>query len=75
MLDEITIITQRIFSYLSSQIDVNLGFSSINVKPFLDKENKKITIVITDLAGGLQSYYESVLTKGKRGKRTENQEE
>jgi len=48
-----------IFHYFSKKLNVYLAFDPVNVKPFLDKEGGKITVIITDLASNLKSYYES----------------
>lgn len=48
---------KEVFSYLSDSLKADFKFSAVNVKPFFDRENKKVTLVITDLARSLGSYY------------------
>ncbi|KKP87406.1 MAG: hypothetical protein UR90_C0006G0009 [Parcubacteria group bacterium GW2011_GWC1_35_8] len=50
---------EEFFSYLSKILNINLSFDSINIKPFLDKRNGKITLIITDLASSLEDYYKN----------------
>jgi hypothetical protein len=45
------------FSYLNKLFNSNFSFNPVNVKPFCDEKNKKITIVITDLSASLKDYY------------------
>ena len=47
------------FIYLSGELHKHLSYSSKNVKPFIDVDNTKIKIVITDLCADLKSYYDS----------------
>lgn len=47
----------NIFYYLSDQINRDFEPSMANVKPYLDKQNKKIIIKITDLAASLSYSY------------------
>ncbi len=53
--------TLTLFSHLSKTLSSHFTYSPINIKPFVDNENKKIVLIITDLASNLRDYYEKTL--------------
>ena len=54
---KLNILIQELFENLSQSLVVSFSYGAMNAKPFIDYRNKKISIVITDLAGNLESYY------------------
>jgi hypothetical protein len=55
--NELLTSSSELFDYLSSEIDSYFTFSAANIKPFLDKKNKKLVIKITDLCALLSEYF------------------
>jgi hypothetical protein len=54
---EVLMSNSELFNYLSAEIDSYFTFSAANIKPFLDKKNKKLIIKITDLCALLVDYF------------------
>ena len=51
------------FVHLQKTLSVHFIYNPMNVKPFFDEKEKRVRIVITDLASNLRSYYEHKLEK------------
>ncbi len=50
--------TISLFAYLSKEVDSYLTYSPINIKPFIDDQEKEVVLVlITDLASSFSNYY------------------
>lgn len=50
ILDGISDLTKKLFDYLSKKLAREFSFANVNVKPFLNTEEKSIKVCITDLA-------------------------
>lgn len=57
--DNLQDICQDFFKKLSEKLNIPFRFAMVNVLPFVDKENKTMTVVITDLVADLKKYYDA----------------
>lgn len=63
IIPELKVYIRQFFIYVSDITGVFFEFASVNVKLFYDKKNRKIKIVITDLAASLSNPYWKNLIK------------